>query len=124
MKANLSFLASTACALLLALPLAAANGPATKANSPVTATTAMRTAWPSETLSGKITMVDPAQKLLVVQTSDGIPFDMLLTGRTRIRSGDQSVTLQDLSGDTNKTVSVKFTPERRGDVAQSINIGG
>jgi hypothetical protein len=29
-----------------------------------------------------------------------------------------------MTGDTNKTVSVKFIPERRGDVARSIEIGG
>jgi hypothetical protein len=37
----------------------------------------MRSAWPPETLSGKISMVDPDRKLVVVETPDGIPFDMV-----------------------------------------------
>ncbi len=108
---------------LLALPLGAAY------KAPVTATVsdtngAMRAAWPPETLSGKISMVDPAQKLVVIQTPDGTPYDIIVTGRTRIESGDQRVGVQDLSGYTNKTVSVRFTPESRGDVASSMNLGG
>ncbi|HTX34520.1 MAG TPA: hypothetical protein VME43_05845 [Bryobacteraceae bacterium] len=120
MKAKLSFLAGAACALLLAMPLAAANAPV-KATIP---NSADRTAWPPETLSGKITMVDPSQKLVVVQTSDGTPFDMMVTPKTRIESGNQAVSFQDLNGDMNKNVSVRFVPESRGDVARSINIGG
>lgn len=102
------------------MPLAAAD-------PPVTATvphSADRSAWPPETLSGKITMVDPTQKLLVVRTSDGVSYDIVVTPGTRIESGSQAVTIQDLNADLNKTVSVRFTPERRGDVARSINIGG
>jgi len=120
MKTKLSFLAAAACGLLLALPLAAASP------APVTATTgnsATRTAWPPETLSGKITMVDPSQKLVVVQ-SGGVPFDLMITPRTRIESGNQAVSMQGLNSDINQNVSVRFTPERRGDVASTINIGG
>ena len=126
MKVDLSFLASTACALWLAIPLTAANAPAADANNRknMTAATATRSAWPPDTLSGKISMVDPDRKLVVVETPDGIPFDLVLTTRTRIKSGDRAITLKDLTGDTNKTVSVKFIPERRGDVARSIEIGG
>ena len=124
MKTYLSFLGPAACAFLLALPLAAANKPAVKAVVPNTAkTAATRTAWPAETLSGKIEMVDPARKLVVVQTAGGIPFDMLLTAGTRIRSGGRSIGLDDLSADTNRNVSVRFRPEHRGDVARSMRIG-
>jgi hypothetical protein len=69
-------------------------------------------------------MVDPARKMVVVTTPDGTPFDMVLTSRTRIKSGDQAVTLNQLTGDKDKSVSVRFTPERRGDVARSIRISG
>jgi hypothetical protein len=117
MKTKLTFL-SAACSLLLAIPLAAA-GKANPANA-----TAVRSAWPAETLSGKITMVDPVKNLVVVETADGVPFDMVLTPRTRIESGQQRVTIQDLSGDVNRNVSVRFVPERRGDVARSMEIGG
>jgi hypothetical protein len=67
-------------------------------------------------------MVNPAQNLVVVQTPDGVPFDMDVTARTRINAGDRSVALKDLTQDINKPVSVQFVPERRGDVAKSIRI--
>ena len=124
MKAKLTTLATAACALLLAVPAMAANQPAAKTNKQTTKT-AVRSAWRPETLSGTIAMVDPARKLVVVVTTpDGTPFDMVLTSRTRIKSGDQAITLNQLTGDTDKSVSVRFTPERRGDVARSIQIGG
>jgi len=104
----MSILATTACALMLAIPLSAA----------------MRKAWPPEAVSGKITMVEPERKLVVVETSDGVPYDVVVTAKTRIKSGDQAVTLKDLTQDMNKTVTVRLVPERRGDVAQSIRISG
>ncbi|HYW45210.1 MAG TPA: hypothetical protein VE959_20270 [Bryobacteraceae bacterium] len=85
---------------------------------------AMRKAWPPEAVSGKIAMVEPARNLVVVKGPDGVPFDVVVTAKTRIKSGDQAITLKDLTQDTNKTVSVKYIPERRGDVAKSIRISG
>jgi hypothetical protein len=123
MNAKLTTLATAACALLLAIPAAAANQPAAKTNKQTTRT-AVRSAWRPETLSGKIAMVDPARKIVVVETPDGTPFDMVLTGKTRIKSGDQAITPNQLTGDKDKSVSVRFVPERRGDVARSIQIGG
>jgi hypothetical protein len=81
-------------------------------------------AWPTETLSGKITVADPVQKVVVVKTSDGVPYDIEITAKTRIRSGDQTLRMSDLTQDINKQVSVEFVPEHRGDVARSIRIGG
>ena len=104
-----SLLAVATCALMSAIPLAAAG---------------MRANWPPEFLSGKITNVDPDRKLVVVQTSDGIPFDMYVTAKTLIKSGDQTIALKDLTRDMNQGVSVKFVPERRGDVAESIRLNG
>ena len=125
MKATCSRLAITACALVLAIPLIAADGPAKGTNKTTTTTAARRlSAWKPETLSGTITKVDPGQDLMVVQTRDGVTFDMILTAKTRIKSGDRVITLKDLTRDTNKTVSVTFKPERRGDVAKSIQING
>jgi hypothetical protein len=124
---RVEFLTSAAavCALLLAIPLTAANKPvAAKMKKSGTTTVAMRSAWPPETLSGKIAMVDPNRKLAVVETPDGVTYDMVVTAKTRIKSGAQAVALKDLTLDLNKTVSVKFTPERRGDVARSIQITG
>jgi hypothetical protein len=123
MKSKVSILAGMALAVLLAVPASAATLPA-KTNKPVAQPAAMRSAWPPETLSGKITMVDPAQKLVVVQAPDGVPFDMVITGATRINSDGQAIHFNNLTNDMNKTVSVRFVPERRGDVARSIRIGG
>lgn len=115
---------ATTCTLALAFPLTAAHGPAAKTNQKATTTAARRSARPEETLSGKITMVRPDQKLVVVETANGIPFDMVVTTKTRITSGGQAITLNDLMRNTNKTVSVKFIPESGGDVAKSIQITG
>ena len=120
-----SRLAITACALLLAIPLIAADGPANMTNSNIAAAADRRTAaWKPETLSGTIAKVDPDQKLVVVQASDGVPFDMVLTAKTSIKSDDGAITVKDLTQDMNKTVTVTFTPERRGDVATSIQVNG
>jgi hypothetical protein len=126
MRVELSILATATCTLLLAFPLAGANGSAAKTNTNkhMTKTAGMRSAWAPETLSGNITMVDPAQNLMVVETPNGVPFDMVVTSKTRIQFGAQALTLKDLTRDSNKTVSVRFIPERRGDVAKSIQISG
>lgn len=108
MKTTLSIIAVAAGAMLMALPIDAAD--ATKA------------AWPQETLSGKIISADQASNIVVVKTSDGTPFDFVLTRHTQIKAGDHSVAIKDLTADVNKDVSVTFKPEGRGDVAESIRI--
>jgi hypothetical protein len=118
MKTRLSIVAG-GCALLLAVPLFAGgtNKNAAKAAS-------IRAAWAPETISGKIITVDPGNNLVVIKTADGTPFDLDVTSHTRINTSDRSVALKDLIMDLNKQVSVKFIPERRGDVAESIRITG
>jgi hypothetical protein len=80
-----SILAGAACALVLAIPAAAADKP------PITSTTArsamLRSGGPPENLSGTITMADPKEDLVVIQGPDGVPFDMTITPRTHIWSG-------------------------------------
>jgi len=110
MRLNVSTLAAAGCALLLAIPVMAAMP------------SARRNAWPAETLSGMITMVEPGEKLLVVEDTDGVPFDIVVTGKTRIESGGHAISLKDLQSMANKGVSIRFIPERRGDVAASIRI--
>lgn len=111
---------------LMAVPLGAANKPVTPAaqTHKTSAKEPARVAWPVETLSGQIMMVDPALNVTVVKGPDGVPFDMIVTHATRIKSGDRTLGLSDLSSDTNKNVSVKFVPERKGDVARSIQLNG
>lgn len=69
-------------------------------------------------------MVDPARKLLVVQTASGVPFDLDVSRQTRIENGKQRMSLEVLSQDVNQSVRVKLIPEQRGDVAEWIRVGG
>lgn len=82
----------------------------------------VRNAWPAETLTGTIMMVEPNSDLVVVQTPDHVPFDMRVTRATRIQSGDKKLTLPDLSADENHSVSVTFVPTGAGDIARVIHI--
>jgi len=123
-KLTMSVIAGVASTLLVAAPALAAAKPSTPAKPAAAKATAARSAWRPETISGTIAAVQPDKKLVVVKTSDGTPFDMVVTGKTRIMSGNQALTLKDLSQDRNKTVSVRFVPERGGDVARSIRING
>ena len=83
-----------------------------------------RSAWQPETLNGKIVSVDLAQKLVVVKDVTGVPFDMRVTASTRILANGQGLKLDGLKADAGKSVSVRFTPERSGNIAQSIRVAG
>jgi hypothetical protein len=124
MRSPWSILAVTACALGLAIPLAAANGTAANKSKATTVSKAGKRAWPPETLSAKIAAVHPDENLVVVETPDEVTYDLVVTAKTRIKSGEQTIALKDLSQDKNMTVSVNFVPERGGDVAKSIQVGG
>ena len=124
MKSIVTSMAAAAALVLLAgTPSQAANNtPVTPAKKSAAKSAAVRSAWPAETLSGKIIAVEPNQRLVVVQGPDGVPFDMVTTSRTHIRSGDTAVSIGNLSQYENQHVMVRFIPERRGDVAESIRI--
>jgi hypothetical protein len=124
MRIKLSTLVVTVGALMSALPIVAASGTAADNAAAKTTSKVMRSTWPSETLSGKITMVDPVQRLVVIQAQDGVTYDLDVTKSTRINSGEQSIALKDLAQDMNKTASVTIVPERRGDIARVIQIKG
>lgn len=112
-------LSLAACGMLVAGPPAAA---VKAARTPARA--AIRAAWPAETLSGRIDQIVPGSHEIVVKDTSGVPFDFVVPHGTRIMNGDQAVTLKDLQQDRNQSVSVRFVPESRGDVARSIRIGG
>jgi len=113
-----------ACATALVLPaIAASKAPAAPAKTNAAKAPAMKFMWPAESLSGKIVSVDPEKRLLVVDDANGVPFDMVVTRQTHIVSGKQVLTMKDLEQDRNRSVSVKYFPERSGDVARSIRIG-
>ena len=67
-------------------------------------------------------MVEPTQHLVVVKSSEGVPFDVKLTSSTLIRSGDQRLKADQIKTATDKNVLVRFTPERSGDIATSIQV--
>ena len=121
-----TLLAGAACllTLVIAAPAAGINYTANTAQNHNSAISERSQRWAPETLSGTIMMVDPAQHLLVIKTPDGVPYDMVVTPRTMIESGSQSVKLRDLSSDVNQNVSVRFRPEGRGDIARSIQLNG
>jgi len=120
-KVTIWSLAVAACAMLAALPASAATN--TAATKPAaTASTSARTSWPPETLTGKITMVEPNAKLVVITAQDGVPFDLLVTPGTRISSAGEHLNIKELQSYQNKNVSLKFVPESRGDVAETILI--
>lgn len=118
-----SLLAAIGVASLLSftMPVAAANQSKTLQNKTTEATN-KRKAWPPESISGSIILVDPAAKIVVVQDTGGTPFDLIVNIRTRIEEGGNKLTLKDLEGDTHKGASVRFIPERGGDVAHSIQV--
>lgn len=128
MKRNIwNALGTAGCALLFAISMAAADKPAPKTSKAAVHKTVAKATmrhWRAETLSGKIAMVDPANRLVIVKGTDGVPFDMIVTRSTRIESGNQTLKLSDLASKSNQNASVHFVPERRGDVAQSIQITG
>jgi len=110
-------------AMLWALPMAATVkvGPEVHKPSPVSAKAA-RSAWPPETLTGKIMTVDASRRLVVVQGPGNVPYDMRVNRETRILSGKQPVKMDNLSSQVDRQVKVRFTPERSGDIAQLIQI--
>ncbi len=97
---------------------------AATAGSTAAANEKTRTVWPAENLSGTIMMVDPTLNLVVVQGADKVPFDMHVDRSTRIRMGDKTLTLQDLTQDKNHSVSVRFVPTASGDIARTVQIEG
>jgi hypothetical protein len=112
------------CSCLFVAAAAAAGKPTAGVHTTKSAAVkTVRKTWPPETIAGKIMMVDPAKKLVVVR-ANGASFDMLVTPSTRIRSGDHRLTLKDLDQDKQKGVSVRFIPERAGDIARSIDVTG
>jgi hypothetical protein len=114
-------LCGAACLALLSLPAIARDSAAAKDQN---AQAEARQAWPAETLSGTISMVDPSQHILVVTDHNGVPFDIVVGRSTRIESGHQRLTLSELSPDINQSVTVRYVPERRGDIARTVNLNG
>src|SRR5579872_2605683 len=99
MKYLIPFTLAASTLLLLVLPVAAADKPNTDTHKNATT---VQNAWPAESLSGSIAMVQPDEKLRVVKDANGVPFDLRITPKTRIMAGNQKVTLDKLSQDQNQ----------------------
>jgi hypothetical protein len=122
MRMKWNSLGATICAGLFAVTLVAAPNTVTRIDKKKSAEATMRGTWPPETFSGKVMIVEPGRKLVVVKGPDGVPFDIRVTPSTRIRSGDRNLALKDLTDHEN--VSVRFVPKRSGDIARSIEVTG
>jgi len=110
-------------ALLLGVQTASAQ----KARSPRPATSTAQAAWNSykpETIEGTISMIEVDQKLVIVEASGGVPFDITVTPQTKIEISGSSATFDQLVEQTQKQVTVTFVARPNGDIAQSISVSG
>lgn len=82
----------------------------------------VRDRWPAENLSGKIDMVEPGKNKLFVDALNGTTFDFVVTRATKIEDGSQRLTLAQLAAKNKGQVTVHYVPERKGDVASSIEV--
>jgi hypothetical protein len=121
-EAKRQILGAIAGAVLLALPVSAMAVTTPETHKPAASTMAAKNAWAPETLAGTIMAVNPDRNLVIVKGPHSVPFDMRVTGRTRILSGNRPVTLASLASDKNDAISVRFTPERSGDIASRIQV--
>lgn len=87
--------------------------------------TAPRFTWKSvkpETIQGTISMIVADQKVVVVTAEGGVPYDITITGKTKIEIGGTRSTFDDLAAQVQKQATVTFVARRHGDVAQSITV--
>lgn len=72
----------------------------------------------AESMSGTVSSVDESKHLLVVNGSDGVPYNFTVSKGTKITSGGSKAKLGDLQG---KQVSVSFIDmKKKGDWAKSV----
>jgi hypothetical protein len=121
MKAKSLILCAVAAAFVVSPLVRAADQPASKTQAKTASSQAL--AKP-ETITGSIMMVDQKSNVVVVKDSRGTTFDIVVSKGTRLQAGGQPIHFKDLTTDTNKPVTVKFVPERSGDIAQSIKVTG
>lgn len=117
-------------ALFLIVPfvllLGVQTATAQKSTSPRPATSTAQAAWNSyrpETLKGKISMIVVDQKLVILEASGGVPYDITVTQKTKIEINGKSSTFDDLVGQTDTEATITFIARPNGDFAESIAIG-
>lgn len=110
-------------AILMVPAVAATHKQAADTQKTVTGK-AIPSGWPAESLTGTIMSVDPQKRIMVLKDSSGVPFDMILSHSTRIKAGQRELKPGELASEVNKKATIKFVPERRGDIAESIQMNG
>ena len=75
-----------------------------------------------QTISGTISMVVPANHLVIVKNAAGTPFDFRVAKFTKIDINGQKATLRQLSSEINNSVSVRFVPLTSGNLARTIKV--
>jgi len=123
MRTILQQMGAAICVLLLSAPLSATeqSNSTPGANAPGSARVT-QSAWPPETLKGKVVMIEPDQHLIIVKSPEGVTFALKLTNSTRIQSSEQKLRPENLNLLMDKTVSVRFTPTRSGNVAIAVQV--
>jgi U3 small nucleolar RNA-associated protein 14 len=78
----------------------------------------------AEDLSGTITLVDPSDKEITLVGSNGVPYDFVLTKKTRIEvaNTNQKIAMNELSSESHKQATIHFVPDADGNLAESIQI--
>jgi hypothetical protein len=117
-KVLLSLLAVSMLAVLGVTPSMAKQ----KAQAPKTKVAATQALAQPQTISGTISMVASANRLVIVKDASGTPFDFRVGKFTKIDVNGQKATLKQLSSEINNTVSVRFVPLVSGDLARTIKV--
>ncbi len=99
--------------IALALLLASAAGAQQEGTVRFQETTGM--------LEGRIHMVEPESRLLVVERNS-IPYNFNVTSDTRILIGYQSATTEQLAARKGAPVTVEYRATRKGNIAEEINV--
>ncbi len=118
---KIALLLTITSALLLGIQTASAQ----KSESKGPGTNVVQATWGSykaETLEGTLSMVVAEQKLVVVTSSEGVPYDFVVTKKTKIDIGGTPSSFDELSGQTHRQATVTFLPRRNGNMAQSISV--
>jgi len=89
------------------------------ANEPAPKTTVV---VKSETITGTLTIVDPAEKMIYLKSAEGIVYDFKIIETTKITAADAKLKFDDLSAQIGKQLEVVFRPLTIGNVAQSVEI--
>lgn len=75
-----------------------------------------------ESLSGTVQMVVAGQNLLVVKGPNGVPYDLKVTPKTLVVVNEKRGTIESLSDQIGKAVTIAFVPQRDGDFATRVEV--